>query len=175
MVPTTVCTLWQRGLNDVHKKGERERIDRENQALLRRLQDVRPSIDAEAVRQQYALHEHLIAQHSAQFVPNPFLNNTAPGSAMHGGFFPTPPASASGLRPSGTASRAGSAPARRPQSGGAVPGAGYGMGSLLAPEVGGTAPPSDDPDEAMREVSKLLEQANTGRPDLPKVDEAPEE
>ena len=33
-----------RGLNENHKKGERERIDRENQALLRRLQDVKSSL-----------------------------------------------------------------------------------------------------------------------------------
>ena len=37
---------------------ERERIDRENQALLRRLQDVRPTHDAEAARQQYERHDH---------------------------------------------------------------------------------------------------------------------
>lgn len=43
---------------------ERERIDRENQALLRRLQDVRSSIDAEAAREQYELHEHLLANHA---------------------------------------------------------------------------------------------------------------
>ena len=36
------------GLNEKHRRAERERIDRENQALLRRLQNVRPSIDAEA-------------------------------------------------------------------------------------------------------------------------------
>jgi len=67
-----------RGLNENHKRGERERIDRENQALLRRLQDVRPSIDAEAARQQYDLHLHLLTRHQATWTPNPFLTNTAP-------------------------------------------------------------------------------------------------
>jgi len=62
-----------RGLNENHKKGERERIDRENQALLRRLQDVRSSIDGEAAREQYALHEHLLQNHANSFVANPFL------------------------------------------------------------------------------------------------------
>ena len=47
--------MLRHGLNENQKKAERERIDRENQALLRRLQDVRPSIDAEATRQDYAL------------------------------------------------------------------------------------------------------------------------
>ena len=46
--------MLRRGLNDVHRAQERARIDRENQQLLRRLQDVRPSIDAEAARQQCA-------------------------------------------------------------------------------------------------------------------------
>jgi len=67
-----------KGLNDNHKKGERERIDRENAALLRRLQDVRPSIDAEAAREHYELHMDLIHRHQQTFTPNPFLNNTAP-------------------------------------------------------------------------------------------------
>merc|ERR1719440_2445955 len=62
-----------RGLNDNHNKNERERIDRENQALLRRLQDVRSSIDGEAAREQYAIHEHLLQNHANSFVANPFL------------------------------------------------------------------------------------------------------
>ena len=66
------------GLNGTHKRGERERIDRENQALLRRLQDVRPSVNAEAQRQHYELHLDLLARHQATWTPNPFLNNTAP-------------------------------------------------------------------------------------------------
>jgi hypothetical protein len=69
-----------RGLNDNHKRGERERIDRENQALLRRLQEVRPSIDAEAARQQYDLHLDMLARHQATWVPNPFLTNTVPNA-----------------------------------------------------------------------------------------------
>jgi len=70
-----------RGLNEIHKKDERERIDRENQALLRRLQDVRPSIDAETQRNDYALHESLLRAHSGSFVANPFLR---PDSAISG-------------------------------------------------------------------------------------------
>jgi hypothetical protein len=63
-----------KGLNDNHKKGERERIDRENQALLRRLQDVRSSIDHEAAEAQYRLHEDLLRAHAMNFVPNPFMS-----------------------------------------------------------------------------------------------------
>ena len=70
------------GLNEVHRRETRERIDRENQALLRRLQDVRPSIDAEAARQQYALHEHLLNARSATFVANPFLNASMDGRSL---------------------------------------------------------------------------------------------
>ena len=92
--------LLRKGLNENSKKAERERIDRENQALLRRLQDVRSSIDADKMLEHYELHEHLIAQHSMQFVPNPFLNNTAPRSRPGSGFYPTPPASAGSQRPS---------------------------------------------------------------------------
>merc|ERR1719440_2297945 len=36
--------MLKRGLNEVHRREERSRIDRENQQLLRRLQEVRPSI-----------------------------------------------------------------------------------------------------------------------------------
>lgn len=75
------------GLNEVHRKSERSRIDRENQALLRRLQDVRPSIDAEAAKAQYALHEHILNARSQTFVPNPFINpsgSAAGGAAAEG-------------------------------------------------------------------------------------------
>lgn len=77
-----------RGLNENHKKGERERIDRENQALLRRLQDVRSSIDAEAAREQYALHEHLLNNHAQSFVANPFLGVAFDGASSAGGSRP---------------------------------------------------------------------------------------
>ena len=72
------------GLNETHKRTERDRIDRENQALLRRLQDVRSSIDAEAAKQQYALHEALIRTRSETFVANPFLNATIDGTLLDG-------------------------------------------------------------------------------------------
>jgi len=79
------ASILPRGLNETHKRAERERIDRENQALLRRLQDVRPSIDAEAARQQYALHQHLLRSHGNSFVANPFLqtdmNGIIPGGS----------------------------------------------------------------------------------------------
>lgn len=91
--------MLKRGLNENHKKGERERIDRENQALLRRLQDVRPSIDAEKNAEQYDLHLDLLARHQATWVPNPFLHNTAPNrrpmsamSSASGGYAGGPPA-----------------------------------------------------------------------------------
>ena len=62
------------GLNEVHRREERARIDRENQALLRRLQDVRPSIDSEQHEQQYMMHEMMLRAHSHSFMTNPFLN-----------------------------------------------------------------------------------------------------
>ena len=81
--PTAVrAPMLVRGLNENHKKGEQERIDRENQQLLRRLQDVRSSIDAEAARQQYALHEHLLRNHATQFVANPFLGTSFDASGV---------------------------------------------------------------------------------------------
>ena len=109
-----------RGLNENHKKGERERIDRENQALLRRLQDVRSSIDVEAAREQYALHEHLLQNHANSFVANPFLGVSFDGASSAGG----------SVRPrSSMSSRARSAGARSSrgdESGTEVPSIGVG-------------------------------------------------
>jgi len=48
--------------------------------MMRRLQEVRPSIDAEAARQQYDLHLDMLARHQATWVPNPFLTNTVPNA-----------------------------------------------------------------------------------------------
>ena len=76
--------LLKHGLNENNKKADRDRIDRENQALLRRLQDVRPSVDAEKIAAEYAIHEHLINSRSGQFVANPFLHADGSGSAMGG-------------------------------------------------------------------------------------------
>ena len=97
--------MLAKGLNENQKKADRERIDRENQALLRRLQGVRPSIDADKMLEQYELHEHLIAQHAAQFVSNPFLNGR--------------PATASASRPGTSAGMSGSR--IRPSSSASMP------------------------------------------------------
>jgi len=86
-------SILVRGLNDNQNRIERERIDRENQALLRRLQDVRPSHDAEVARQHYERHEYLIQKHAQQFVSNPFLGDRG-----------------------GTGSSRGNSATRRPQS-----------------------------------------------------------
>ena len=98
-----------RGLNEVHRKEERERIDRENQALLRRLQDVRPSIDGERLEEQYAMHEWMVQNHSKSFVANPFLGATAADGSVGDG-----------------SSRIGSAKAARPVSAAARMGGGAG-------------------------------------------------
>ena len=72
------------GLNDNHRKQERERIDRENQALLRRLQDVRPSIDGEKLEEQFSNHEWMVHNHSKSFVANPFLRGRSAGGSRSG-------------------------------------------------------------------------------------------
>lgn len=55
--PPVRAPLLTSGLNEVHKREERDRIDRENQQLLRRLHDVRAYtyIDAAAVRSSQCL------------------------------------------------------------------------------------------------------------------------
>jgi len=71
--------LAARGLNDPARRIEREKIDRDNMMLLRRLQYVKPSIDTEAQLQQHREHAHLLAM-SRNFAANPFL--------LHGGPLP---------------------------------------------------------------------------------------
>ena len=105
-----------KGLNENHKKGERTRIDAENQALLRRLQDVKSSVDAEKARREYELHESLLRNFAVQFTPNPFLAMSVNGDVPASGA-----STASGSRPvsrqkpkrpqSGAASSSASTPA----------------------------------------------------------------
>ena len=139
-----------RGLNENHNKNERERIDRENQALLRRLQDVRPSIDAEATREQYLQHEYLITQHAQQFVPNPFLNN-------------------GGARPA-SSSRGGSA--RRPGSASASGIDEFGEPSHMPAEP--ELPPPASYESTLADVEAMLRGADGGASTLPALDEAAE-
>lgn len=91
--------LLARGLNENTKKQDRERIDRENQALLRRLQDVRPSIDKEKAAADYDLHLDLLRSHQASFQTNPFLAPSMDGSSLDG-------SSRMGRRPASAASTA---------------------------------------------------------------------
>lgn len=150
------ATTLPRGLNDNHKKGERERIDRENQALLRRLQDVMPSIDHEKNEDAYALHCHLIAEHQKCFVSNPFL---APGT--------------------GSRAQSASSTRRRPASRSSA-----GRPASAASDIkllNAMAGSSYDPNEAMRETSKLLGPPSAAGPSsssagiggLPAVAESP--
>lgn len=69
--------LAVRGLNDPARRIEREKIDRDNLMLLRRLQYVKPSIDTEAQMLQSREHAHLLAM-SRNFAANPFLLNGGP-------------------------------------------------------------------------------------------------
>ena len=101
--------MLAKGLNENQKKADRERIDRENQALLRRLQDVRSSIDGERLEEQYAMHEWMGQNHSKSFVANPFLGATAADGSVGDG-----------------SSRIGSAKAARPVSAAARMGGGAG-------------------------------------------------
>lgn len=75
--------LAARGLNEPQRKIEREKVDRENLMLLRRLQYVKPSIDVEAQLQQHQQHAHLLAM-SRNFAANPFLLNGGPLPAGSG-------------------------------------------------------------------------------------------
>jgi len=75
--------LVARGLNDPQRRIEREKIDRDNLMLLRRLQYVKPSIDTEAQLQQHREHAHLLAM-SRNFAANPFLLNGGPLPAGSG-------------------------------------------------------------------------------------------
>jgi len=68
------ASLRVSGLNDPQRKIEREKIDRDNLMLLRRLQNVRASIDVEQQLQQHREHANMLAM-SRNFAANPFLLN----------------------------------------------------------------------------------------------------
>ena len=75
--------LGARGLHDPARRLAREKIDRENLMLLRRLQYVRPSIDAEAQLAQHREHAELLGRNH-NFAANPFLLNGGPLPAGSG-------------------------------------------------------------------------------------------
>jgi len=68
------ASLLVRGLNDPQRKIDRDKIDRDNLMLLRRLQNVKASIDVEQQLQQHREHAHMLAM-SRNFAANPFLLN----------------------------------------------------------------------------------------------------
>ena len=141
-----------RGLNDNHKKGERARIDAENQALLRRLQDTKSSIDAEGARRAYEVHERLLSNFAVQFTPNPFLAMSLNGDEL------SSVGSASGSRPgSRRMPRAASAAGgRRPTSG--APSSAWSVATEVPAVAGG---PGGAPPPPPAELPKVDEAAGS--------------
>lgn len=60
------------GLHDIYRRKVREQIDRENQALLKRLQYMKPSIDMVRFEQQWQQHAHFATMNRSQ-VSNPMM------------------------------------------------------------------------------------------------------
>lgn len=77
-----------RGLHNVYRRQVKEQIDRDNQALLRRLQGVKPSIDVSSAEHQWQQHAHLLAANRS-YATNPFVSDSF-NSGMHGSRKPRP-------------------------------------------------------------------------------------
>ncbi|KAL1520668.1 hypothetical protein AB1Y20_022239 [Prymnesium parvum] len=76
--------LLTRGLNENTRREEREKIDRDNLQLLRRLQDVKPTLDpAGSLLMKHKEHSRLLANHR-NFAANPFLLSNGPLPAGSG-------------------------------------------------------------------------------------------
>lgn len=99
------------GLHDIYRRKVREQIDRENQALLKRLQYMKPSIDMLSFEQQWQQSAHFAMMGRSQ-VQNPMMAPVSPKSGRRPRSVPT--GASRGPPPPGQARPGTSSKATRP-------------------------------------------------------------